>query len=239
MKKILVALMVLLLVAVPLIGCGSSEMPAVTTTPTPSATEQAEIMSLATTEPVIEQIEELVIGETAATDIVEWTLDSASLTVALSNSWGDGFFLPKEYDAEKDIKNPFVAPKGHTLVAFTFTVNNVDRGGTISVERDGRISDGRSNYIIDKAFITIVYDGEEYMPTPAKNAKFGYSIDSDGKSKDLVNMTNVLISRNESITIRAYLDISVEIENLKSPFDIMVALPTSSGETTDFIYSAN
>ncbi|WP_417344082.1 hypothetical protein [Evtepia gabavorous] len=86
------------------------------------------------------------LGDTVTTDIAEFTLDTAQFTIALSNINDETYFTPKEFDAQLDAGNPYVAPTGHTYASFTYTVTNLDRASmefhgdsSISVEYDGKM----------------------------------------------------------------------------------------------------
>lgn len=92
------------------------------------------------------------LGETVSTDLAEFTLDRADLTIALENAHGDDYFLPKEYSAEEDSKNPFVASKGHCLVAITYTLANLNRG---NLDLDGSFNG---------PLFQVSYQGKDYHP---------------------------------------------------------------------------
>ena len=166
-----------------------------------------------------ESLEGLALGETAATDIVELTLDRADLAIALENTWGDSYYLPKEYDAAEDAQNPFVAAVGHTLVAMTYTANTLDRA---SVEFDGSFN---------PTFITIGYDGESYTG----ETEYGMSQENGGDWEQDSSM-NVLLMAGETCTLRCYVDIPVEAASLDDTFQVTFSLPNSAGETEDFTY---
>jgi len=172
------------------------------------------------------------VGESVETDTVRLTLDRAELAVALDRRMtvgvdapedgyaGGSFFLPKEYDSEEDGKNPFVASKGHTLVSMTITIENIDRGGSVDTRYMG---------------FAVAYDGQNYageLKTGAKDAH-------DGKGwQDCVIVSNELISAGETCSIKAYIDIPVEVDDLSSPFKITFTLPSSTG-TERFTYAVN
>lgn len=120
-KTITILLAAALMLSMAACGGDSTTPSGNETTPPPSSTPTQED-STATPE-----IKELVLGETAATDIIEVTWDKADLAIALVNTSGNEMFLPKDYDSDEDSKNPFVASKGHTFVVITYTVNNLDR----------------------------------------------------------------------------------------------------------------
>ena len=163
--------------------------------------------------------EGLALGETAATDIVELTLDRADLTIAVENTWGDSYYLPKEYDAAEDAQNPFVAAVGHTLVAMTYTATNLDRA---SVEFDG---------VFNPTFITIGYNGESYTG----ETEYGMSREEGGEWEQDSSM-NVLLMAGDTETHRCYIDIPVEAASLEDDFQVTFSLPNSAGETEDFTY---
>lgn len=221
MKKVFIGLLALIMV-LGFVGCSSTPATEETNTTKPTETTQVETESQ-TPEPTNEQINELKIGETASTDIVELTLESADLTIAVENTRGETFFLPKEYNAEKDSENPFVAAKGHTLVAITYTAKNLDR---TEVEFDG---------FFNPTFITVEYEGKQYP----LDTVYGCIKENEGEWEDAVGLNNILLLVNEQITSRCYGDISVETESLDNMFKVIFHLPTSSGETEDFVYVVN
>lgn len=182
------------------------------------------------------------VGETVETDVVSFTLDRAELAIALENSMGVGlaeaadgvaggnFFLPKEYDANDDAKNPFVAAKGHTLISMTFTVKNLDRS---SVE------------LCDWGlyqFITIKYNGNTYTGKSSSDDNFKSQIgainENDEGWRD-IRTSQIYVYGGEATSYKVYIDIPTETESLSSPFEITFALPTSSGETQSFTYAIN
>ena len=90
-------------------------------------TEQASASSDGDTPSEVSEEQYAAVGDTVSTDIFSFTLDSAALAIALDNTVDENYFLPKEFDAQQDSDNPYVAPKGHTFAAFTYTVTNLDR----------------------------------------------------------------------------------------------------------------
>lgn len=169
------------------------------------------------------QTQELAIGNTAATDIVELTLDQAELAIALHNGsdYANLFYLtPKEYNAEKDSQNPFVAPKGHTLIPMTITMSNIDRAGSIDLSED----------LCDE----VIYKEEAY-PTSVKIQR---RLESDDKIEwENKNASNILIPQAATKTMRLYVDLPVEADSLSDDFKVKFNLPNSDGTTTAFIYA--
>ena len=120
MKKLL-ALILTAALALSLVACGGGGGTGDTTsTNTPSGGED----STPTDEQRQEDVQYFQLGDTVSTDIFEFTLDTAALTIALNNrTANDGtagnYFTPKEYDTQQDAQNPLVASKGHTYASFT------------------------------------------------------------------------------------------------------------------------
>ena len=120
----------LTLAALPAVGCAKQEANNDASDDIPSEEQPASSET---------QITTVAIGETVSTDIVELTLDRADFATALYNGISTEAVLgqtpvdeielglPKEYDASADADNPYVAPVGHVLVAYTVTVSNHDR----------------------------------------------------------------------------------------------------------------
>lgn len=165
------------------------------------------------------ETQQLALGETAATDIIEITLDKADLAIALENEYGNEHFLPKDYKADEDSKNPFVAAKGHTLVAITYTANNLDRS---SVEFDGDFN---------TTFITIEYNGNTYNA----DTKYGMS-KTNGEDWESYQSGNVLLLAGDTKTLRCYVDIPVEADSLEDEFNITFSLPNSKGSIDSFSF---
>lgn len=160
------------------------------------------------------------LGETVGTDICELTLNRADLTIALDNTNNLNYFTPKEYDAANDNDNPYVAAKGHTLVAFTYTLSNLDRA---EIDVDGSFNPN---------FITIKYDGKSYK----EETKYGAESE-DGLNWEKNNSSNVLLLAGEKAIFRAYIDIPVEPAALTDTFEMIFSLPNSDGKTEDFKYT--
>ena len=91
------------------------------------------------------------LGDTVKTDIISFKLTAGEFTYALVNTNGDEFAMPKEYNAEVDNKNPYVAAKGHTLAAFTFYVENLDRS---SIDIGGSFNSLKCFFFSSFAFLS-------------------------------------------------------------------------------------
>lgn len=174
-----------------------------------------------------------VLGETVSTEIFEFTLERAELAIAADNSYSGGnILLPKEYDAEADQKNPFVAPTGSVLVTFSCTVKNLDRGSLGFLYDDGW----------GDPIVTFRYKGKEYKATDAVYAE----PDSSGVF-DINSSSNEIMSPGEELALRGCLTVPVDAD-LNDPFELVVRLPApgkidESDCTSDkqemFIYQIN
>lgn len=171
------------------------------------------------------------LGETVTTDIFEFTLNAAEFCIALNNVNNDERYTPKEYDAQKDSDNPYVAPVGHTYAAFSYTVSNLNRA---------------SFEFHDGSFATVKYDGKNYNSLE-EGAYFLYAdkqiLDANGKLKTEKAGTwynnpgdNFLLMAGAKETRRARIDIATEIKDLTADVEITFAIPNSDGSKTKFTY---
>ena len=224
MKKRLTLTLALALI-LSLTACGGGKTGDGTNSDTPGGGESS------ISKDVQEEVQYYKVGDTVSTDIFEFTLEDANLALALNNGLDENYFTAKEYDPEKDAKNPYVAPKGHTYVAFTYTVNNLDRasadfykGSTISVEYDGEKYSGKK-------------DGAYYLHQE------GMYLDANGKTQTEKANTwyrkpsiNLLLQAGGKETRRAYLDMSVDVGTLKDEFKFIVDVLNADGTTESFVY---
>lgn len=217
MKKGFLCGVIMIILGIFLCSCGNNDT-------LNNINEQENILQVANEEETEEIIEEenlvsFKLGESIETDILRITLNTAKLTIAVENTNGDSYFLPKEYDLQGDQRNPFVAAKGHTLVAITYTAKNLDRTG---VNFDGSFNDN---------FMSIEYDGEFYF----SKTVYGYK-SANGWDWEQYNSSNVLLLAGETEIFRCYIDIPIETENLSDTFLLTFNLPNSDGSTESFTY---
>lgn len=178
------------------------------------------------------------LGDTVSTDLFEFTLDEADFAIALNNVFSksnDNYYLPKEYDPKADAQNPFVAPKGHTLVALTYTVKSFDRDYST-------FSEG--------CFVTAEYKNKEYKADSSDDFNNGaYYLYADtqqlvnGKLRTYSSNTwysnpskNLFLAPGEIETRRSSLEIATEVENLNDEFYLTVSVPNSEGKKEKFTY---
>ena len=251
MKKLL-ALMLAAALALSLMACGggggtgdtntpSTESENTPSTDTPSGGED----STPTDEQRQEDGQYFQLGDTVSTDIFEFTLDTAVMTIALNNRTAkDGtagdYFTPKKYDPQQDANNPLVAAKGHTYASFTYTVKNLDRasakfhsgGSFASVEYNGVTYIAKMNDGMDEGAYYQFQDNDRRMYKDEKGKLHNTKayIWYKGPGDEFSLEVGAAESR------RAYVDISVDVDDLSSDFKLTVNIPTSDGTESSFTY---
>lgn len=179
------------------------------------------------------------VGDTVETDLVRLTLSDSALAIALNNSLpvGTGFniendyFCPREYVAEEDADNAFVAPKGSTLVFYELLIENLDRD---YLELD-------SSFGSDNDFVTVTYDGTTYSGDDFEEKEYGWSVrDVEGEQDwDSSPVSNILAGVGEKDLFRGYAEAPFEPESLEDSFEIIFSLPTSDGSFESFTFVVN
>lgn len=251
MKKWLAFIMAMIFV-LNLAACGSGEKPDAapgsdttteTNAPTDADTPSADADDADTEENTGTETQSYQLGDTVSTDIFEFTLDTAAFAIALDNgkkdldgNIKDTYMMPKEYNAETEKDNPFVAPKGHTFVSITYTINNLDRASANFNDQEDQL-------------FTIEYQGATYTPEIVDGLYRIYSersmMDDSGAIKEIApnqwqefenNYYGVGLQVGEKETRRFYMDIPVDAENLTDDFSVIVQIPGSDGTNTEFTY---
>lgn len=180
----------------------------------------------------------LAVGETASTDIAEFTLEDAQFAYYLN----DGTLIPT------DEPNPnYSASAGHCLVSLTFTLTNTDRAGYLSFCNPFPENRWKPNFVLE-------YEGKEY---PVNSHSLGNKNGETFSMKDtLTSMANAVIVDKETgafvrepqyssyllragstVTIRAAGVVAVDPENLTDGFELSVDVPNSKGEYETFTYA--
>lgn len=163
------------------------------------------------------------LGDTVSTDILEFSLDKATLAIALSNIIDNDYCSPKEYNPQTDNDNPFVCAKGHTYAAFTYTIKNIDRtnyNGVLPLV-EAEYKNIKSNKQVDGAQYFSKID--EWKPTGNNATSPVYS-------------WHFVLEPETPETYRSYIDIPVDAESLSDDFILTVNLPTSDGSISSFSY---
>lgn len=227
MKRNLALLLMMAAIMLTLAACGNeAAQPAVTE---PSQAEYAE-EQISSNDDTSVSVEETVVpeenqtyhlGETASTDVLDFTLETAALAIALHDGTAGDYndiCMPKEFEVGKDDNSLYVAAMGHTMVGFQFCVTNKDRVET-------KIAD-------DPIFLSITYGEQEYG---WENKAGIYNSDDGFDWHGVDNFAKIEASQTKHF--RSAADISVEVESLTDPFLMTFNLPTSSGDTKAFTYS--
>ena len=208
-----ISLLLALVMCLSLCACGGG---------TPETTEATELP----TEPVAK----LTLGETASTDLAEFTLENSQFTYYVSNN-------SSNYVEPTETPNPmFAASIGHCYVSVTFTITNKDRGGSISfADSPGwipnwTVSYGGNDYTV-KGF-DLNNNAGTYM-----NLAFSALVDKEsGKVIEKHSSMNCLLSAGETATLRTFGIIDVDPEALTDGFEFTVRVPKSKGEYEYFTY---
>ena len=205
MKKAL-SLILALVMCLSLCACGGGS----DTPDTPKATEPPETYYH--------------IGDTVSTNLFSFTLDAATLAIALENTHGENFGNPKEYNPQEDNGNPYVAPTGHTYAAFTYTVENISRS---SEEFHGG------------NFVKVIYKDTEYTTTLDDCAVL-YHQDHQYYSNGSMHTekantwysnpsNNMLVGAGEKHSRKTCADFAIEADSLTDAFYLRVSIPSSTG----------
>ena len=163
------------------------------------------------------------LGDTVSSDILEFTLDKATLAIALNNIIDNDYCSPKEYNSQTDNDNPFVCAKGHTYAAFTYTIKNIDRtnyNGVLPLV-EAEYKDVKSDKQVDGAQYFSALD--EWKPT-------------GNNANPPVYSWHFVLEPESPETYRSYIDIPVEADSLTDDFILTVNLPASDGSISNFSY---
>lgn len=176
---------------------------------------------------------QLALGETASTDLAEFTLEHSEFTYYVSN-------VSSNYvEPTSESNNMFAASIGHCYVSVTFTITNKDRGGSISYADS--FSDWNPGWIVS-------YDGSDYLVKGYQlNNRDGsipmslaFSAVVDRETGEVIQKhtsSNYLLRAGETVTLRAFGIVDFEPENLTDSFDFSIAVPNSKNEYEYFTYS--
>lgn len=174
------------------------------------------------------------VGDTVSTDLVEFTPNNIQFAIALTGSvpFGnditaadDHYIQPKEYNADDDAKNPYVAPKGSVIVAIEVTTNNLDRT-SIDLDEFGGPHD----------FIAVEYDGKTYAE--ADSTKNGYyRVKDDHRSVSGTTVSNLYLGNEGPEVHRGFFILPFEPSSLDDHMKVTFNLPNSDGTKTTFVYA--
>lgn len=173
----------------------------------------------------------LALGQTASTDLVDFTLENSEFTYYVSNV-STNFVEPTD-----EPNSLFAASLGHCYVSATFTITNKDRGGSISVGGEGKpvwsVSYNKTDYPVKG------YDPNS--PSGWGGLNLGQNAAILNKTTNTVikvnETTNYLLDAGETVTIRTFGVVDVDPENLTDGFDLTISIPNSKSERENFTYT--
>jgi hypothetical protein len=172
------------------------------------------------------KMQRLAVGEVAATDIFEFRLNSAEFAIAVSNTLGERYLLPVEFNPNS--RNPFVAPTGRTLVSFDYTLHNTNRSGSVVKNISTLLNS--SSFMLNHgcgSFMRFEYSGVSYEPLNTHiRARSNQSPATGGHR----------ISAGSQYRFTGYSEIQVVVDDLSDAFYLRIGLPNSSGEIEEFLY---
>lgn len=235
------ALLACAALALSLVACGGSSgssAPEQSSTPVEeNAASETDSSQTESAETEVEEPEEPAVtyklGDTVSTDLVEFTPTNIQFAIALNSSVPFGnditiednhYLQPKEYNAEEDAKNPYVASKGNVIVAIEVTTNNLDRN-SLDLDEFGGPHD----------FFTVEYDGTVY--TEADKVENGYyTIPEDHRSVSGRTVANLYLGSKGPEIHRGYFELPFEPASLDDPMKVTFTLPNSDGTKTSFVF---
>lgn len=167
-------------------------------------------------------------GDTASTELLSFTLDRADLTLACR------YFTPAEFNSrdfenyltpiEYDEVTPVVAKDGETLIAFTFTLKNLD--------------DEKQNYRGGDWYVT--YQGKNYPLTQQsqKNITLSQSaIRQENGKWDYNGPENAFLDPGKAYSFRTYGILPLDMDSLTEDFQLHIPLPTTGDEPVEMVYT--
>ena len=172
------------------------------------------------------------LGDTASTDIVDFTMKDAKLSYYAS-AFEDSYAEP----IDKSDGGIFTVAKGRVFVCMTFTIKNNDRD-TLDV------GDSFSDWKLD---FKVRYNGKTYpLKAYDLNKKdgdtFGMSLRYHAESTDggitwkKNDNSNAIIGAGSSGTIRVVEVAGFDPDSLNDPFEITVNIPTSNDKYEYYTY---
>ena len=227
MKKA-ISLLLALVLCLSLCACGGGN-------DTPETTEATQAPTTEATEVPTEPSVKLELGDSAITDIAGLKLDSSEFCYYMEDTLDASYLTPTD-----EANDYYAASVGYCYVAMTFTISNIDRGGSMNV---GGMFDEWN------ILLSVNYNGQEY---PLRsfvlwdNGGDPYSFNLDtavitdktGKSELRTgDAVNYILHAGETVTIRTFGIINVDPEALTDGYEQTVNVPNSKGEYEYFTYT--
>lgn len=170
-------------------------------------------------------------GDTVSTDVIDFTLHSAEFSYYTS-SMTNNYAMPVP---NNDVFT-FTTNTGRTFVCMTFTIKSKDRG---TIDVGGIFGDWTLNF-------NALYGGEPYeikgFDLNDKNGSHGINLayaafSYDGGKTFEKNVTaNTLLRAGKTVTIRTFGVITMDPNDVKDGFDLLINVYNSDGGNDYFIY---
>ena len=197
MKRAITLLMALVM-CLSLCACGGSEPTGSSTSTESSPTQE------------VDKTPTYSMGECVETVSAKLTLNNATLAIALNNTMNDTYLEPKEYSANEDSDNPYVANDGAVLVYYDVMLAAIGRS-TVDIRG------------VD--FTAVEYNGKVYTP------------DYD-TCKISTGASNILLLSGEEKRVKGYFEIPVNAD-LNSDFKLIFSLPNGADSRESFTFSVD
>ena len=157
------------------------------------------------------------LGEQVKTELIKFKLLEGKYSYALSSTLNETYGAPKEYDEKSDKDSLFLASKGHTLVALSFSVENLDR----------------TDLELENSFIEAKYNGKKY----SDNNQFAAVSKDNLNWEEHDDYETIVIDSGEKLYVRYYIDIDEDIKDLDSTVELIVTLPSTNDKDEKFNYT--
>ena len=229
MKKA-ISLLLALVMCLSLCACGGGNSD---TPDTPDTTEATQASTAEATQAPAEPSAKLALGESAITDIAGLKLDSSEFCYYMEDTLDETYLTPTD-----EANDYYAASVGYCYVAMTFTISNIDRGGSLDVCAGGwdilfTASYNGQEYPL-RSFVLWDNGGNPYvfqLDTAVITDKTGKSELRTGDS------VNYILHAGETITIRTFGIINVDPESLTDGYELTINVPNSKGEYEYFTYT--
>lgn len=176
-------------------------------------------------------VQKMLLGETASTDIIDFTLKEATLSYYASAT--SSTFAEPISQSDGGI---FQAATGRTLVCLEFEVKNKDRVST----NMGSLGDWGLN-------INVYYNDERYplrgFDLNNKDGSYPISLNwgvvsiDGGTTWKKQETQNIIIHSGDTVLLRIVTIAVFDPASLADPFDLSIILPSSSSDSEVFYYS--
>ncbi|MBQ2749140.1 MAG: hypothetical protein IJF34_05095 [Clostridia bacterium] len=172
----------------------------------------------------------LEMGETAATELTEFTLEKCSFSYYMSGMNDDSCLTPAETP-----QGLYNSSLGTCYLSLTFTVTNKDRGGSLSFGGSPTMNDwwqvfwcvgyeGKGAMV--RGYDLNINEGEQFID-------FAHAVIVDRESGKVIrkhDSNNYLLDAGETVTIRTFGVVGFEPNDLNDGFELMVGVRNLEGD---------